>query len=223
MSDSAAGSTVLLSAASVQVSLGERQLLTRTDLSVGPDQTVAVLGPSGSGKTTLMACLAGLRLPTSGTVRLVGHELTSMTSGQRARLRLSTIGFVFQHADLLPELTPVENVMLPGLLNGGDPASVRADAERLMADLGLRTSAQTAQLSGGEAQRLALARALITRPPILLADEPTGALDRATRDEVLEVLFGMVRSERMAAVVVTHDDDVAARADSTIRLEAVPV
>jgi ABC-type lipoprotein export system ATPase subunit len=184
---------------------------------------VAVLGPSGSGKTTLMACLAGLRLPTSGTVRLAGHELTSMTSGQRARLRLSTIGFVFQHADLLPELTPVENVMLPGLLNGGDPASVRADAERLMADLGLRTSAQTAQLSGGEAQRLALARALITRPPILLADEPTGALDRATRDEVLEVLFGMVRSERMAAVVVTHDDDVAARADSTIRLEAVPV
>ncbi|WP_106537883.1 ABC transporter ATP-binding protein [Haloactinopolyspora alba] len=205
----------------MQVSLGDRQLLAQTDLTIGADEAVAVLGPSGSGKTTFLACLAGLRIPTSGSVRLLDRELTEMSSTQRAQVRLDSIGFVFQHADLLPELSPVENVMLPGLLKGGDPDGVRADAEWLIADLGVRTAADTAYLSGGEAQRLALARALITRPSLLLADEPTGALDRATRDEVLEVMFAKIRSEQMAAVIVTHDEQVAASADRTIELATV--
>jgi predicted ABC-type transport system involved in lysophospholipase L1 biosynthesis ATPase subunit len=150
---------------------------------------------------------------------LLDHELTEMSAGQRADLRLSSIGFVFQHADLLPELSPVENVMLPGLLKGGDPDGVRAEAEWLMADLGIRTSADTEYLSGGEAQRVALARALITRPSVLLADEPTGALDRATRDDVLAIMFEKIESEGIGAVIVTHDDEVAAYADRTMTLD----
>ncbi|NED98201.1 ABC transporter ATP-binding protein [Phytoactinopolyspora alkaliphila] len=205
----------------MQVSLGERQLLAPTDLTVEAGESVAVLGPSGSGKTTFLACLAGLRAPTSGSVRLLDHELTTLSSTQRARVRLDSIGFVFQHADLLPELSPVENIMLPGLLKGGDPDGVRAEADWLIEDLGVRTTAETAHLSGGEAQRLALARALITQPSLLLADEPTGALDRATRDEVLEVMFAKIRSEQMGAVIVTHDEEVAAAADRTIELAAV--
>ncbi|AYY13346.1 ATP-binding cassette domain-containing protein [Actinobacteria bacterium YIM 96077] len=121
MSESVEDRSALLTALSVQVNVGEHQLLAQTDLTVGAGETVAVLGPSGSGKTTFLACLAGLRVPTSGSVRLLGRELTTMSSSQRAQVRLDSIGFVFQHADLLPELSPVENVMLPGLLKGGDP------------------------------------------------------------------------------------------------------
>lgn len=198
--------------------MGGHQLLAHTDLTVAAGETVAVLGPSGSGKTTLLACLAGLRLPTAGSVTLQGVELSRLSASRRARQRLDAIGFVFQHADLLPELTPLENVMLPGLLKGGDPEGVRADAEWLVADLGVRTAAETAQLSGGEAQRVALARALITRPSVLLADEPTGSLDRATRDDVLRLMLAKIQAERIGAVVVTHDDEVAARADRIVSL-----
>ncbi len=219
LSDPPRANAPYLAAESVRVSVDGNELLAETDLTLEAGQTVGVLGPSGSGKTTLLACLAGLRVPTSGTVTLLDHDLTRMNAAQRAEVRLSSVGFVFQHADLLPELSAIENIMLPGLLKGGDPSALRADAEWLMADLGIRTSAATAYLSGGEAQRLALARALITRPVILLADEPTGALDRTTRDEVLQVMFEKINSEQICAAIVTHDDDVAAYAGRTMRLD----
>lgn len=208
----------LLTASSVGVRIGRRDILAGVDLEVGPGEVVAVLGPSGSGKTTLLACLGGLRKPTTGSITVLGRELTAMRAAARARFRLTTMGFVFQHADLLPELTLVQNVTLPALLAGAPADEARRDAERLIVDLGIRTSAETAMISGGEGQRLALARALITSPSLLLADEPTGSLDVRTRDEVLDLMFSQVRSQAMGAVVVTHDAAVAAAANRTVSL-----
>lgn len=212
------GGTPLLQAAGVTVRFGARALFAGVDLDVGPGEVVAVLGPSGSGKTTLLACLGGLRKPTSGSVVVAGQDLSAMRSSRRARVRLTTMGFVYQHADLLPELTPLQNVILPALLAGVGARAAQHEAERLMHDLGVRTEAQTAEVSGGEAQRLALARALITSPALLLADEPTGSLDVATRDDVLELMFSRVRGRAMGAVVVTHDAAVASAADRAVPL-----
>lgn len=213
----------LLSANGVAVRIGNRQVLPAMDLAVCRGETVAVVGPSGSGKTTLLACLAGLRRPTSGSVHALGLNLSAMGGMKRARFRLANIGFVYQHADLLPELTPLENVMLPSLLAGRSAGDAARDAEGLIAELGVATDAATPDLSGGEAQRLALARALVTTPSILLADEPTGSLDRASRDAVLELMLSQVAQRGMAAVVVTHDQDVAARTDRIIALPHVAV
>jgi ABC-type lipoprotein export system ATPase subunit len=208
----------MLRAEAVSVTIDTREILSGVDLSVGPAEVVAILGPSGVGKTTLLSCLGGLRRPTSGSIWANGEELSAMRSGRRSRFRLANIGFVFQHADLLPELTPTQNVMLPALLAGTDADLARNNAEGLMANLGIMTSADTGELSGGEAQRLALARALITDPSLLLADEPTGSLDEETRDEVLDLMLRTVRERAMGAVVVTHDRGVAAWADRTVVL-----
>jgi ABC-type lipoprotein export system ATPase subunit len=208
----------VLKAEAVSVILDTREILSGVGLHVARAEVVAILGPSGAGKTTLLACLGGLRRPTSGSIWVNGEELSAMRAGQRSRYRLANIGFVFQHADLLPELTPTQNVMLPALLAGSDPELARINAEGLMADLGIMTSANTADLSGGEAQRLALARALITDPSLLLGDEPTGSLDEATRDEVLDLMMRTVRERAMGAIVVTHDRAVAAWADRTVVL-----
>jgi putative ABC transport system ATP-binding protein/lipoprotein-releasing system ATP-binding protein len=202
------------------VQVGKRQILSGVDLEVDTGQVVAVLGSSGSGKTTLLSCLGGLREPSSGTVVVDGRPLSRMRARERARTRLELIGFVYQHADLLPELSPIENIMLPALLAGTGYEEARAAAVGLTEDLGVRTTADTADLSGGEAQRLALARALITRPKLLLADEPTGSLDEATRDSVLSLMFSYVRSANLGAVLVTHDRSVANLADATVTLEA---
>jgi ABC-type lipoprotein export system ATPase subunit len=211
---------VLLTATSVGVRIGSRDILADVNLRVQPGEIIAVLGPSGSGKTTLLACLGGLRAPTTGSVNVLGHELSTMRASRRARFRLTTIGFVYQHADLLPELTPLHNVMLPALLAGISPGVAQAEATRMIDDLGVRTGAETGMVSGGEAQRLALARALVTSPALLLADEPTGSLDEATRDEVLALMIAHVRSASrpVGAVVVTHDRAVAAVADRSVTL-----
>lgn len=207
-----------LTARGVRVSFAGRVLLAGVDLDVRPGRVLAVLGTSGTGKTTLLSCLAGLSLPDAGSIRIGEAEVTKLRRAARARLRLERIGFVYQGADLLPELDPVENVMLPALLAGTEAGQARERALALMAELGVRTEAGTAQLSGGEAQRLALARALISSPSVLLADEPTGSLDAGTRDEVLDLIWERVRSDQLAAVVVTHDPAVAARADDTLVL-----
>lgn len=208
-------------ARSLTVRLGTRTLLAELDLSVSPGSSVAITGPSGSGKSTLLSCLAGLRIPDDGTLQVAGTDLSALGKQQRAAWRLATIGFIYQFGELLPELTPVENVTLPALLAGQPHAAAERDALELLRELHVSgvTDSATAVLSGGERQRVAIARALITRPAVLLADEPTGSLDRTTGSAVADVLFGLPRQRGCALVLVTHNQQVAGRADARYELE----
>jgi putative ABC transport system ATP-binding protein len=199
---------------------GDRELtiLDRIDLTVEPGEFVAVLGPSGSGKSTLLALMAGLDRPTSGEVRIDGSPIQSLSEDELALLRRHKIGFVFQSFQLLGNLTARENVLLPiELLGQSDPF---ARAGELLAAVGLaeRGHHYPSQLSGGEQQRVALARAFAARPPILLADEPTGNLDGATGRRILELLTELRRSQGTTLVLVTHDPAVAALADRLVHL-----
>ncbi len=181
---------------------------------------VAILGPSGSGKSTLMHLLGGLDRPTSGTLRIAGRDVTQLGATELARLRNRTIGFVFQSFHLLPRTTAVDNVALPLVYAGVRAGERRRQAEEVLHRVGLghRLRHRPNQLSGGEQQRVAIARALVTGPSLLLADEPTGNLDSATGAEVLALLETLNRESGVAVVVVTHDQDVAARAARQIRM-----
>lgn len=217
--------TALISAAikasALTVRLGERTLLDGLDLRVDPGTSVAITGPSGSGKSTLLSCLAGLRTPDAGTLQVAGTDITDLRKQQRAAWRLATIGFIYQFGELLPELTPVENVTLPALLAGQDRTAAERDALELLSELHVAevTGSATGVLSGGERQRVAIARALITRPAVLLADEPTGSLDRTTGSAVADVLLELPRQRGCALVLVTHNQQVADRADARYELE----
>jgi putative ABC transport system ATP-binding protein len=193
-------------------------ILDRIDLSIGAGEFVAVLGPSGSGKSTLLALMAGLDRPTAGEIRLNGHAIQDMSEDALARLRRETIGFVFQSFQLLGNLTARENVLLPLELAGRGGAGARADALLGAVGLAERGHHYPSQLSGGEQQRVALARAFGPRPPILLADEPTGNLDRATGKLVLDTLEQLRVESGTTLVLVTHDPDVARLADRRIHL-----
>ncbi|HEX6904944.1 MAG TPA: ABC transporter ATP-binding protein [Thermoanaerobaculia bacterium] len=199
---------------------GDRELtiLDRVDLAIQPGEFVAVLGPSGSGKSTLLALMAGLDRPTSGEILVDGDPIQAMSEDQLALLRRRKIGFVFQSFQLLGNLTARENVLLPIELLGQPDPGVRAD--ELLAAVGLaeRGHHYPSQLSGGEQQPVALARAFAPRPAILLADEPTGNLDGATGRKVLELLTGLRSREGATLVLVTHDPAVAALADRLIHL-----
>jgi putative ABC transport system ATP-binding protein len=199
---------------------GQRQLtiVDRIDLSVAPGEFVAVLGPSGSGKSTLLALMAGLDRPSEGEILLDGRPIQDLSEDQLALLRRRTIGFVFQSFQLLGNLTALENVLLPLELAGATRARPRA--AELLAAVGLaeRGHHYPSQLSGGEQQRVALARAFGPEPPILLADEPTGNLDRVTGQLVLDTMEALRRDGGTTLVLVTHDVDVAARADRRIHL-----
>ena len=199
---------------------GDRELtiVDAVDLIIPAGQFVAVLGPSGSGKSTLLALMAGLDRPTAGEVRIDGQPISGLSEDQLALLRRHKIGFVFQSFQLLGNLTARENVLLPAELRGlADPP---ARADELLAAVGLsdRGHHYPSQLSGGEQQRVALARAFAARPPILLADEPTGNLDGATGRIVLDLLKELRRREGTTLVLVTHDPEVAALADRQIHL-----
>jgi putative ABC transport system ATP-binding protein len=199
---------------------GDRELtiLDRIDLAIHAGEFVAILGPSGSGKSTLLALMAGLDRPTAGEVRIDGAPIQALSEDALALLRRRKIGFVFQSFQLLGNLTARENVLLPIELIGlPDP---RSRAGELLAAVGLadRGHHYPSQLSGGEQQRVALARAFAARPPILLADEPTGNLDGATGRRVLELLTELRRREGTTLVLVTHDPAVAALADRLIHL-----
>jgi putative ABC transport system ATP-binding protein len=205
-----------------QVSSPEGTLAILADVSfaIGRGETVAVVGASGAGKSTLLALLAGLDAPTSGKVRLAGHELTALDEDGRAAVRAGHVGFVFQSFHLLPSLTALENVMLPlELLRRGD---ARAAAGEVLARVGLagRVGHYPRQLSGGEQQRVAIARAFVTQPDVLFADEPTGNLDTATGERIMDLLFGLNTSGRTTLVLVTHDRSLAARCSRVIRLDA---
>lgn len=181
------------------------------DVTLAPAESLAIMGPSGSGKTTLLHCLAGILVPTSGSVRWRGHDLSPASDRERTRLRRSDFAFVFQSGQLLPELPAIENAALPLMLDGVPRREATRRAARWLIDLGLGGMEQRrpGELSGGQAQRVAIARALVGRPGVIFADEPTGALDRATGWEVMNTLTTAARRAGSALVVVTHDDEVA--------------
>lgn len=201
---------------------GSRPLTVLRDVTfaVSERESVAVVGPSGSGKTTLLGLCAGLDAPTSGIVRLAGLDLNTLTEDERAAARGRYLGFVFQTFQLIPTLTALENVMVPAELRR--LRSARARAEALLKDVGLegRASHYPAQLSGGEQQRVGLARAFINRPRILFADEPTGNLDTQTGRTIQSLLFELNRSAGTTLLIVTHDLEIATRADRMLQLQA---
>ncbi|HEY7392050.1 MAG TPA: ABC transporter ATP-binding protein [Bryobacteraceae bacterium] len=194
-------------------------ILKGIDLHIPRGQFAAIMGPSGSGKSTLLGLLAGLDSPTSGKILLDGEEITSLKEDEMALLRGRKIGFVFQSYHLIPTLTAEENVLLPMEL-AGDGAGGRARARELLerVELGGRRDHYPVQLSGGEQQRVALARAFALRPPILLADEPTGNLDSATGQMVLDLMLAMNREQGATMVLVTHEEAIAQCADRRIVL-----
>ncbi|WP_326766313.1 ABC transporter ATP-binding protein [Streptomyces sp. NBC_01591] len=203
---------------SVRRAYGEVDALGSIDLTVRAGTFTAVMGPSGSGKSTLLHCAAGLDRPTSGTVEVGGVELTGLSERRLTLLRRDRIGFVFQAFNLLPSLTAAQNVALPLRLAGRRPS--RTEVRDALARVGLadRAGHRPAELSGGQQQRVALARALITRPAVLFGDEPTGALDTATSQGVMEMLRELVDLEGQTIVMVTHDPVAAAYADRVVFL-----
>jgi putative ABC transport system ATP-binding protein len=207
---------------SKQVDTGRNRLtiLEDVDLAVAPGEALAILGASGSGKTTLLGLLAGLDVPSRGQVHLDGVDLASLDEDGRAALRRRLVGFVFQSFQLLPALTALENVMLP--LELGGAADAREVADTLLARVGLsqRTDHDPRQLSGGEQQRVAIARAFAGNPRLLFADEPTGNLDSATGEEIINLMFDLNREQRTTLLLVTHDERLAARCGRRLRLAA---
>ena len=205
---------------SVTDSTGTLDILRDIDFSLAPRETVAIVGASGSGKSTLLSIIAGLDTPSSGTVRLAGHDIFALSEDDRAALRAEQVGFVFQSFQLLGNLTALENVMLP--LELASRRDARYAATEMLARVGLsqRLQAYPKVLSGGEQQRVALARAFVVHPALLLADEPTGSLDFATGETVMELMFDLNRELGTTLALVTHDRAIAARCQRVITIEA---
>jgi putative ABC transport system ATP-binding protein len=199
---------------------GGLDILTAVDLAIKPGETLAVVGASGSGKSTLLGLLAGLDRPSSGRVWLADACLTDLDEDGRARVRGRYVGFVFQSFQLLPNLTALENTILPLELAGAKEARPKGLAMLERVGLDHRVRHYPRQLSGGEQQRVALARAFVTEPAILFADEPTGNLDSKTGRTIIELLFGLNREKNTTLVLVTHDEALASRCGRTIRLES---
>jgi lipoprotein-releasing system ATP-binding protein len=196
------------------------EVLRGVELAIQPGEIVALLGPSGSGKSTLLQAVGLLEGGFEGSIRIAGKEASELDEGGRTDLRRDALGFVYQFHHLLPDFTAIENVVLPQLIHGAEPAAARARAEELLTTLrlGNRLEHRPSKLSGGEQQRVAVARALANRPPLVLADEPTGNLDEATADVVFAEFVHLVRGEGSAALVATHNERLAARMDRVVRL-----
>jgi putative ABC transport system ATP-binding protein len=211
-------STTVIEAREVVLSFGETPALRGATMSAAPGEILAVMGPSGSGKSTLLHCLAGILVPGSGEVWFDGRRVDTLSEAERSTLRRDRFGFVFQFGQLVPELTAIENVALPLLLGGARrPAALRKAQtwfERL--DLTGLEQRRSGELSGGQAQRVALARGLVATPEILFADEPTGSLDSLTGEQVMNLLVAAAREEGTTVILVTHEPRVAAYADREV-------
>jgi lipoprotein-releasing system ATP-binding protein len=196
------------------------EVLRGIDLAIAPGEIVALLGPSGSGKSTLLQAVGLLEGGFSGSIRINGREAAQLEEADRTELRRDALGFVYQFHHLLPDFDARANVMLPQMIRGADQNEARTRAEELLGALGLaqRLDHRPSKLSGGEQQRVAVARALANKPPLVLADEPTGNLDEHTADTVLTEFLNLVRGEGSAALVATHNERLAARMDRVVRL-----
>jgi len=199
---------------------GTLTILHEIDFALQPRQSAAIVGASGSGKSTLLGIIAGLDVPSSGTVTLAGVDLFALDEDTRAAARARQLGFVFQSFQLLGNLTALENVMLPLELLGAPNARTRATEMLGRVGLAQRLTHYPRTLSGGEQQRVALARAFVVEPAVLLADEPTGSLDFATGERVMQLMFDMNREAGTTLLLVTHDAGIAARCDRQLHLEA---
>ncbi|OJT16977.1 ABC transporter ATP-binding protein [Archangium sp. Cb G35] len=199
-----------------------REVLANVRITLHAGEFIVLLGRSGSGKSTLLNLISGIDLPSRGTVRVDGRELVTLSEHERTLLRRERIGFIFQAFNLLPTLTVEENILLPLELTGRDGLGSRNRVRELLDTVGLgnRAASFPDRLSGGEQQRVAVARALAHTPPLLLADEPTGNLDEQTGRKVLDLLEGLTRREKACALIVTHDPGLVARADRVLSLEA---
>jgi putative ABC transport system ATP-binding protein len=208
----------LIEARAITKSFGQTPALRGVSVAVAQGEILAVMGPSGSGKSTLLHCLAGIFPPDSGEVWFDGRRLDTLNEAERTRLRRTSFGFVFQFGNLVPELTAADNVALPLLLQRAGRKAAYRQAAQWLDKLGLddKGARRTGELSGGEAQRVAVARALAIGPRLLFADEPTGSLDSLTGEKVMDLLTGLARERDVSVVLVTHDARIAAYADREV-------
>ena len=208
----------LIEARGITKSFGQTPALRGASVAVAAGEILAVMGPSGSGKSTLLHCLAGIFSPDEGEIIFDGQRLDQLSEARRTELRRTAFGFVFQFGQLVPELTAADNVALPLLLNRVRRAAAYQQAMSWLARLGLegKDARRTGELSGGEAQRVAVARALAIKPKVLFADEPTGSLDSLTGEKVMDLLTDLTREEGTTVVLVTHDARVAAYAEREV-------
>lgn len=204
-----------------ETAVGPLSVLRGVDLDVAPGEIVGLIGPSGSGKSSLLHAAGLLEHPNGGRITIQGQDCSNLNERERTRVRLATIGFVYQFHHLLPEFSALDNVALPQMIAGKSRKAARDRAADLLADLGLkdRVNHQPAQLSGGEQQRVAIARALANAPRLLLADEPTGNLDPTTSGAVFDSLYALARSQGVAAVVATHNLELASHMDRVLALK----
>lgn len=210
----------LLVANAIHLSFGKTRALTGASVEIGPGEIVALLGPSGSGKSTLLHCLAGILRPNAGEISYRGQRIDTQSDEQRSALRLSDFGFVFQFGSLVPELSALENVALPLRLAGQRRRAAEATAREWLErfDVGDLAGKRAGEMSGGQGQRVAVARALVSGPRVVFADEPTGALDSYNGERVMDLLSGVARAQGASIVLVTHEERVAAYADREVSL-----
>jgi putative ABC transport system ATP-binding protein len=208
----------IVEARDIVLSFGQTPALRGASLTARPGEILAVMGPSGSGKSTLLHCLAGILVPSSGEVWFDGQRVDTLNETRRSTLRRDRFGFVFQFGQLVPELTAEENIALPLLLSGTRRTDALTKARDWLNRLGLEGlgTRRSGELSGGQAQRVALARGLVTRPQVLFADEPTGSLDSLTGEQVMELLVTSAREQGTTVILVTHEPRVAAYADREV-------
>lgn len=201
-------------------SFGKLEVLRGVDLSIGRGETISIVGPSGAGKTTLLQLIGTLDRPDSGSIRYDGTELTTMNAANLANFRNKHIGFVFQFHQLLPEFTALENITIPALIAGESQSAATKKAIELLKLMGLEERAhhKPSQMSGGENQRVAVARALINRPDVILADEPSGSLDSRNKEELHKLFFDLRDRFGQTFIIVTHDEELAKLTDRTIRM-----